>query len=89
MRKDRDGEKNGKKRGGEKRGEKEKTDENSGHYVIASGRPPERRPLERRTLVPTCSPLSEGVTILLTLPLVSSNPISDKSVVQCLSFPFN
>ena len=32
--------------------EKEKTDENSGHYVIASSRPPERRPLERRTLGP-------------------------------------
>ena len=30
----------------------EKTDENSGHYVIASSRPPEWRPLERRTLVP-------------------------------------
>ena len=41
MRKGRDG---GKK--------KEKTDENSGHYVIASSRPPERRPLERRTLAP-------------------------------------
>ena len=27
-------------------------DENSGHYVIASSRPPERRPLERHTLVP-------------------------------------
>ena len=24
----------------------------SGHYVIASSRPPERRPLERRTLAP-------------------------------------
>ena len=38
---------------GEKRenGE-EKTDENSGHYIIASRRQPERRPLERRTLVP-------------------------------------
>ena len=24
----------------------------SGHYGIASSRPPERRPLERRTLVP-------------------------------------
>ena len=48
MRKDCDG---GKKR--EKNGEKkEKTDENSGHYVIASSRPPERRPLERRTLAP-------------------------------------
>ena len=33
-------------------GKKEKTDENSGHYVIASRRPPERRPLERRTLAP-------------------------------------
>ena len=53
MRKGRDGEKNGKKNGGEKNGEKkrEKTDENSGHYVIASSRPPERRLLERCTLV--------------------------------------
>ena len=50
MRKGRDGEKRGKKTG--KKKEKEKTDENSGHYVIASSRPPERRPLERRTLAP-------------------------------------
>ena len=50
MRKGRDGEKNGeKKKTGKKR---EKTDENSGHYVIASSRPPERGPLERRPLVP-------------------------------------
>ena len=27
------------------RGKKEKTDENSGHYVIDSSRPPERRKL--------------------------------------------
>ena len=49
------GEKTGGKMGG-KRGEKiekkEKTDENSGHYVIASSQPPEWRWLERRTLVP-------------------------------------
>ena len=31
---------------------REKTDENTGHYIIASSRPPERRPLERRTLAP-------------------------------------
>ena len=31
---------------------KEKSDENSGQYVIASSRPPEHRPLERCTLVP-------------------------------------
>ena len=31
---------------------KENTDENSGHSVIASSRPPERRSLERRLLVP-------------------------------------
>ena len=49
MRKGRDGEK---KTGGEKTGKKENTDENSGHYVIASSRTPERRPLELRTLVP-------------------------------------
>ena len=46
MRKGRDGEK---KTGGKKR---EKTDDYSGHYVIASSRPPERRPLEHRTPVP-------------------------------------
>ena len=49
MRKGRDGEK---KNRGEKNGGGEKMDENSGHYVIASSRPPERRPLERRTLAP-------------------------------------
>ena len=53
MRKGRDGEKKtgGKKRG-KKTGKKEKTDKNSGHYVIASSRPPERQPLEHRTLAP-------------------------------------
>jgi len=43
------GKKTGK--GREKRKEK-KTDENSGHYVVASSRPPKRHPLERRSLVP-------------------------------------
>ena len=38
--------------GGSTLPKKEKTDENSGHYVVASSRPPERRLLERRTLVP-------------------------------------
>ena len=38
--------------GGNGEGKKEKTDENSGHYVIASSRLPKRRPLERRTLAP-------------------------------------
>ena len=33
-------------------GGEEKTDDYSGHYVIASSRPPERRTLERRTLAP-------------------------------------
>ena len=37
---------------GEKIKKKEKTGENSGHYVVASSKPPERRPLERRTLAP-------------------------------------
>ena len=50
MRKGRDGGKKREKRGKKKK--REKTDENSGHYVIASSRPPERRPLERRTLAP-------------------------------------
>ena len=44
MRKGRNGEKMG--------GGKGKTDGNSGHCVIASSQPLERRPLERRTLVP-------------------------------------
>ena len=46
MRKGRDG---GKKNWGKK---EEKNDENSGHYVIASSRPPKRRPLDRGTVVP-------------------------------------
>ena len=45
MRKGRDG-------GGKKTGLEKKTDDFSGHCVIASSQPPERRPLERRTLVP-------------------------------------
>ena len=49
MRKGRDGGKRGKKTGGKK---KEKTDENSGHYVIASSWLPKLRPLERHTLAP-------------------------------------
>ena len=51
MRKGRDGEKRGEK--------KENMDENSGHYVIASSGPPERRPLERRTLAPIFAPRKE------------------------------
>ena len=39
-------------RDGGKREKKEKKDENSGHYVIASRRLPERRQLEHRTLAP-------------------------------------
>ena len=49
MRKGRDGEKKNGKKTVKK---KDNTDENSGHYVIASSRPPERQPLERRTLAP-------------------------------------
>ena len=47
MREGRDGGKTGKKWG-----KLEKTDDYSGHFVIASSRPPERPPLECRTLVP-------------------------------------
>ena len=59
MRKGRNGGKNGGEKTGkkEKREKKEKTDENSGHYVIASSQPPERRLLERRMLVPIRSPI--------------------------------
>ena len=52
MRKGRDREKREKREKKKKGTKKEKTDENSGHYVIASSPPPERRPLERRTLAP-------------------------------------
>ena len=40
-----------------KKKKKKKEEKNgvfSGHYVIASSRQPERRPLERRTLAPIC-----------------------------------
>ena len=40
---------------------KEKIDDYSGHYVIASSRPPERRPLECRTLVPKMKQAQPGV----------------------------
>ena len=41
--------------GGGRGKQKKKTDDNSGHYVIASSRPPERQTLERRTLAPKAS----------------------------------
>ena len=60
MRKGRDGGKRGgKKNGGKKR--KEKTDENSGHYVIASSRPLERQPMERRTLAPKVEKITNNM----------------------------
>ena len=57
MRKVYDGEKEEKKRKKKKKEKKEKRKKEkngvfSGHYAIASNLPPERRPLERRTLVP-------------------------------------
>ena len=53
--------------GGEtgKKDKKKKSDGNSGHYLIASRRPPERRPLERCTL-PTNHHLSS--TLFWSLP---------------------
>ena len=42
----------GGKTGGGTGGKKEKTDGNSGHYVIASSQPLEPQPLECRTLAP-------------------------------------
>ena len=42
---------NGGEKTGNKKQKKEKIDDYNGHYVIASSRPPKRRPLERRTLV--------------------------------------
>ena len=57
MRKGRDKEK--------KAGEEEKTDENIGHYVVASSRQPERRPLEHRTLVPKRNMYSNYQSLLI------------------------
>ena len=50
MRKGRDGRETGEK-AGEKRKKKEKTGDYIVHYVIASSRLPERRPLEHHTLM--------------------------------------
>ena len=65
MRKGRDGEKR-EKRGG--------TDENSGHYVIASSRPPERRPLERRTLAPIQHQQQKPQEVPIKLILTKTKP---------------
>ena len=46
-------------------GKREKTNENSRHYVIASSRPPERRSLERLTLVPIQIIFNSLLTTLL------------------------
>ena len=46
---------------------KEKTDDYSGHYVIASSRPPDRQPLERRMLMPKWLFLGMGQWITLYL----------------------
>ena len=45
----------GEKKKVEKKEKREKNVIFSGHYVIANSLPPERRPLERRTLVPIYS----------------------------------
>ena len=62
MRKGRDG---GEKNGGEKG---EKTDDYSGHYVIASSQPPKCQPLERRTLVPITKKKNFIESICLRVP---------------------
>ena len=101
MRKGRDGGKRGekkreeKKNGGKKR---EKTDENSGHYVIASSRPPERRPperrpLEHRTLVPKIFVRREkNIKLHLnptpTHPLLHITNICCPVIMECLIFYF-
>ena len=48
---------------------RQKTDENNGHYVIASSRPPERRQLERRSLVPIFSVREASYHLEHPLPL--------------------
>ena len=48
--------------------EKEKTDDYSGHYVIAMSRPPKCCPLERRTLVPKLIIDSNGGLSFLVAP---------------------
>ena len=51
----------------------EKTDDYSGHYVIASSWPPDRLPLERRTLVP----IQWSTVHLICLAYVASDPSND------------
>ena len=41
----------------------EKTDDYSGHYIIARSWPPEHRPLERRTLVPISEDLHKEIVV--------------------------
>ena len=60
----RQGNSGGKERRVSKSGEK--TNENSGRYVIASSRPPEQRPLECRTLVPKTFLVNERAKNLST-----------------------
>ena len=65
MRKGRDGEKKTGKKNRKKEKKKENTDENSGHYVIASSGPPERKPLERRTLGPIADTKNSCPTLFI------------------------
>ena len=74
------------KKGGGKKGEK--TGDYSGHYVIASSRPPERRLLERRMLVPivifsdTLSSKRESLSIL---PQICENVKKKLKYFACFS----
>ena len=63
------------KKTGEKKEKKEKTDENSGHYVIASSRLPKRQPLERRTLAPICGHISYLLVTDFCPPAIRTNRI--------------
>ena len=68
-----------------KRRRKEKTDENSGHHVIASSRPPERRPLERLTLVPICDRIVSGGPLFTSLSGDGVTPGQNYEVIGVVS----
>ena len=86
MRKGRDGEKKKTEKTEKKREKKRKenTDENSGHYVIASSRLPERRPLERRTLVPISTFTIRQTTNAIELRLSLARPRLTPALLKLL-----